>query len=179
MLKAKKFLQSKQITRPHAVILLLILTFLSGCRLAQVGNEDPNQSNQSGTLDASPMVQPQRNDLSGLAQVIPVTLDAAHKIKGQVNLRLDYVTAPKANAVATATCYDSIAGQLVIGRLACSDPTTLLMDIQAKQVNQICYTKSSTPAVAAKEPIVFPNCANAATLQIYQFNPELKVEVIN
>lgn len=167
-------------TNPFRLLFIFLVCLqISACRLARVGNEDPNApAGSPSAADASPIIQPQRNDTQGLAQVIPVEFDTSHKLKGSVHLRLDYMSPAKPDGVVATSCYESIAGHLVIGRIVCSEPSTLGMDVLAKQVDQICYIKSSSPQVAAKEPIIFQGCDNAGTLQIFKFNPELKVEVI-
>lgn len=159
---------------------ILVVGTLS-CRIANVGKDVATDQTPVSGGDVSakpPIVQPQRSEAaSGVSQAIPVHLGENGAVTQKILLRLDYFAAPKPGGITVPTCYESIAGQLVVGRIECGSKPELRSDVTADQMDQVCYTESTTPKVTAKSTAVVPGCSGPSTLQIYTFAPEMKVEL--
>lgn len=160
---------------------LSVATANFGCRIAKVGKDMPSDEGESQGADSTkkgPAIQPQRlPDATGAVQAIPVTLDASGTLVGKATLRLDYLPAPEPGGVTVPSCYEGIAGHLAIARIECGVNPALKTDVRADQMDQVCYTESNAPKIAAKSPIRLANCAGPSTLQVFGFSPEMKVEV--
>lgn len=161
---------------------LLACIIVSGCRIAKVGKDYPSdETNGTGAADAkgkAPAIQPQRQpNVTGAVQAIPVTLDQTGTLVGRVQLRLDYFAPPKPGGVTVPSCYEGISGHLVIAKVECGSDVTLKTDVRADQMDQVCFTESTTPRVQAKKPIQVVHCSGPSTLQVFSFSPEMKVEV--
>lgn len=167
----------------HVKRLMMIIMSIgaASCRLANVGTSDgPADTNtqQSEALKTqAPVVQPQRQPGS-VSQAMPVNFDAQHKLADRLNVRLDYFANSKSGGISIPSCYDEIAGHLVVGRVVCGADEGKSVDVKANQLNQICYTQSVTPKHVAKESVSLPGCVGPSTLQVYKFSPEIKVEAL-
>jgi hypothetical protein len=165
--------------RSSAYVITLALALSSSCRIAKVGKDYPDQEIQSGGGDATrspaPAVQPQQQTTSG--QVFTVNLDSAGVVRESLTLRLDYFPAPRADGVSVPTCYNEIAGHLVIARVYCGGNGNLSADVTASQVSQQCFTVTPTRKIDPKTPIQLSGCSGAATLKTYKFEPDIKLEV--
>ena len=155
------------------------VVFLSTCRIARIGREDPEKTHGSGGGEAvnnnAPVVQPQRQTAEG--QSWNLTLNASGKVLETLTLRLDYFPAPRPDGVSVPTCYDEIAQHLVVGRLYCGSNGNNSMDVIVAQVNQRCYTATEGRKIEAKSALNLSGCQGAATLKTIKFEPDLKLEV--
>lgn len=153
------------------------IVFLS-CRISKVGKEQTSETtngSDAGAVVSRPIVQPQQQ-MGTFAQSLPVTLDDTGKIKEKLSLRLDYFAASKPGGVTVPSCYESLAGHLVIGRLVCAVNLDVAMDVQANQIDQVCHTDTAAPTVVATAGLAFAGCKGSATLQVYKFEPQIKVD---
>ena len=148
-----------------------------GCRISKVGKDQSDTQNGSdaGAVVSKPIVQPQQQ-VGSFAQSLPVTLDDAGKVKEKLSLRLDYFAASKPGGVTVPSCYDGLASHLVIGRLICAANGDVAMDVQANQIDQVCHTDTASPTVAATAGLALAGCKGGATLQVYKFEPQIKID---
>lgn len=165
---------SRSILLPSMMLLAL------SCRISKVGKDLPTESNKQGNEEGAtatkPIVQPQQQQ-GAFSETQPVTLDDDGKFVEKISLRLDYFATPKPGGVTMPSCYDAIAGQLVIGKLVCGSATEVTMDVQANQLDQVCHTDNATPSVPAKSALIFAGCKGPATFQVYKFEPSIKVDI--
>jgi hypothetical protein len=165
--------------RCSTYILAGALFLSASCRIAKVGKDYPDNEIQSGGGDATrssaPAVQPQQQTTSG--QVFSVSLDSGGVVREVLTLRLDYFPAPRADGVSVPTCYNEIAGHLVIARIYCGGNGNLSADVTASQVSQQCFTVTPTRKIDPKSPLQLAGCSGAATLKTYKFEPDIKLEV--
>lgn len=152
---------------------------VSGCRLANVGKDYPEEQQKVGQSDAAgskpPVVQPQKQAAAG--SVLNISFDANGELVEKLTLRLDYFPAPRPDGVSVPTCYDELAGHLVVGRILCSSNGNLALDITAQQVQQKCYTSNPARSVEAKAKVVVAGCVGAASLTTVRYEPDIKLEV--
>jgi hypothetical protein len=163
-----------------SIAVLVEIALFSGCRMAKLGKDYPDSHTVTGGSDAStskaPIIQPQRQ--TQLGSVLSVKLDDSGKLLDQLIIRLDYFPAPRPDGVSVPTCYDEIAGHLVLGRIICQANGNIAAEIIANQVVQQCYTSTPVRKIAAKSPILLSGCKAAAEIQTYRYEPELKLEVV-
>jgi hypothetical protein len=166
-------------SRLHGVVFCFLA--LSSCRISKVGTDTSGGGATVGGGNAvsssSPVIQPQRQTEPGVQ--LTVNLDSSGKVKESLSLRLDYFPAPRPDGVSVPTCYDEIAGHLLVGRLVCGANGNIGMDVTAGQVNQKCYTANPKLRVAASSPIVLAGCVGPATLTTVKYEPDVKLEVGN
>lgn len=150
-----------------------------GCRISNMGKDQPSEASKQGE-DANaavsrPVVQPQQQQGS-YSQIIPVTLGDDGKVKEKLTLRLDYFAPSKPGGVTVPSCYESLSAHLVVGRLVCAVNPELTSDVQAKQLDQVCHTDKASPTLVAASAPILGGCKGGATLQVYKFEPQIKVD---
>lgn len=167
-------------SRPFLV--LLALSIGAGCRISKLGTDQPSENSKQGDDQAAtaskPIVQPQQQAGSTYAQTVNVTVDDNGNIKEKLSLRLDYFAASKPGGVTVPSCYDAFAKHMVIGRLICAVNLQNGADVQAGQLDQICHTDTNnTPTVTAGPALTLPGCKGNATMNVYKFDPQIKVDL--
>lgn len=158
------------------VILAVLVCF--SCRISKVGKDQSSENtngSDAGAVVSKPIVQPQQQ-IGSFSQSLPVTLDDSGKVKEKLSMRLDYFASSKPGGVTVPSCYDSFATHLVIGRLVCTINLDVVMDVQVNQLDQVCHTNTATPTVTATSGLAFPGCKGSATLQVYKFEPQIKID---
>lgn len=159
-------------------VVTLVACICFSCRISKVGKEQTSENNNgsdAGAVVSKPIVQPQQQ-VGAFAQSVPVTLDEAGKVKEKLSVRLDYFAAAKPGGVTVPSCYDALAAHLVIGRLVCTVNLDVAMDVQVKQLDQVCHTDTAAPTVAATAGLALVGCKSGATLQVYKFEPQIKID---
>ncbi|MCX6118631.1 MAG: hypothetical protein NT027_13905 [Proteobacteria bacterium] len=161
---------------------VLLVSLTSGCRATNVPTTEPNhESNGESGQDSTsrpPIVQPQKQ-VNVISQSLTAAADANGSMVGTIHLRLDYISPPKTNGVAVASCYDQYAPTMTIGNVTCIEQPTIKAELKVSQTNQICFTQSTTPKVIAVSGVRLPGCTAKLLIEIFKFSPEIKIEIIN
>jgi hypothetical protein len=161
-------------------VALAAMPLLDGCRMSNLGKDYPESTTVTGGADAStqkpPVIQPQRQ--AEVGNTLAVTVDDEGRLREELTLRLDYFPPPRPDGVSIPTCYQEIAGHLIVGRIFCEGNGNIAADVIASQVNQQCYTATPVRKLAAKSSVVLFGCKGAARIQTYRYEPDLKLEVL-
>ena len=162
-----------------------IIFMVVGCRTTRTTNATPETGNTGEGASANPgsssnppsSVQPQNQNGTQISQSLNVTFGSNGTVNEHLAIRLDYIPAANSNGVNAPACNDQIGSGVVVGRLSCNGSGNRTVDVTANQVNQVCYTSNPVRKIVATGVMTLMGCNGSGVLQVFKFNPDIKVEI--
>lgn len=157
---------------------LQLLLFIGTLTVGMLGCRKPKmQTDESRAASGSGVIPQKTADADAAGQGTAFDIDErSGRAKAILVLRLDYFPDPRPGVTNLPVCYAPFAETFDVGLAMCDGKPEIKIPVQAKNLDQDCYTDPSVERVVAIQPLVIPGCKKGVML-VHTFDPRVRVDV--